>query len=1135
MWPPLPQALFARFIVHYTALLQVAVPGLYSFQLCYRDGVDLLVDGSPLVSDWRCRSDFGCQSATLRLNATGFVPLSLHYFSSGDAFGVQLAVQPPKTASKRSGRSERSTRSEGSNRSERSEQTAQLFFVPSKPFVYTSPLTHYVLGHAITPNYPIFFSLPTPISFVVHPALPIGLQLINGIITGNPRQARDLTEYTITSYSEKFITPVTTTVVFDVVDVEPPMQITFSDASGEPVTSLTVTMYAAVNLTLSADVPVFAWSVDELPKGLVFYPKELRVTGHVMEKLQSETFWVTCSNDGGSVTAPFTLHIVPCSAGSLLYSTLNDGAMMRVKILSDTGKVIISKVLDEPLYALAICLPSASYHLHAVCMSTGTDCNLHITCENDLILANIGLLQGAKTEVLLALNYSSAPVISTQSSIIYTQADAPVNVWFAVENPYYKVVFQPVLPATLTFDQATLRLTGTFATQGIFTYQLRAANDVGEGVLLLTVYVDHCPQNTSLIRLHRRATLFGEKLTVLRGNQTLYHFTFQVGPYTDMLCVPFDDFIIRMESETGMGWVAGSDLLIADDNDHPWGSFLLDVGQSLQEDVLHYSFLVDNATALRFLVSSLAPSVTWSGLQFDDDSWPLGSAGKWQSIPAGLATVYFRTKVDVTGDMTFLQISLFVREGLVLYVDGVELARENLPAGKVYHATTASAAFPAYRWMEYAVRTNRFIAPYTVIAVELHRQHVAAAAAVVFVMNAHMHYAPSLLHALGNLTSSDLPDAAHPAANAFDGCAYTVWETSPLPAWARLRFPNGERWAIDRLDLRIADSRFRAAPSYVRLYGERDGVEHLLGEWGSSLWFAAPFDSVSLFAANTEAYSAYRVEFPAVADKDRLQLSSIALYQALQLECVASDGWSSAEAGETLYRECGKAAGFVVRRCVRQGAVAAWSGVDRSGCVRLVPPIGRVYLDVVLAVWNCSVAEWRRDVGEAVLRVLVSELQVREEEVHLPSCEQLMVQSVFMVRSLVRVEGEASKKAVLGEALRKLAKDLSVHVQEELGEMGVGMSFVFEGEAVLRQNFTVLWIVLGSVAGLCIMAFFIMIVYRIWRQHHIVQFSKRTLWSCLLNKHQHDLGLTTSNGPGFKLSKETCLLGSSCNAVTSAS
>ena len=38
-----------------------------------------------------------------------------------------------------------------------------------------------------------------------------------------------------------------------------------------------------------------------------------------------------------------------------------------------------------------------------------------------------------------------------------------------------------------------------------------------------------------------------------------------------------------------------------------------------------------------------------------------------------------------------------------------------------------------------------------------------------------------------------------------------------------------------------------------------------------------------------------------------------------------------------------------------------------------------------------------------------------------------------------------------------------------------------------------LWIVLGSIAGLCIMAFCEVIVYRRWRQNHIVQFSKRTL------------------------------------------
>ena len=298
---------------------------------------------------------------------------------------------------------------------------------------------------------------------------------------------------------------------------------------------------------------------------------------------------------------------------------------------------------------------------------------------------------------------------------------------------------------------------------------------------------------------------------------------------------------------------------------------------------------------------------------------------------------------------------------------------------------------------------------------------------------------------------------------------------------------------VNRLDLRVADSRLRAAPNHVRLYGERDGAELLLGEWASDLWFSGPYGAVSLFAANTTAFAAYRVEFPAAPGKDGVQLTALALYQALELECAAADGWPGAEVGRTLYWECGKAAGFVARQCLRQGATAVWGSEDRSGCVRVTPPIGRVYLDVVLAVWNCTLAEWEEVVGAAVHRVLVRELRAKEEDVRLPSREERTMQDVFLVRSLVRVEGEKGEKAALVEALRKAATEVSTRVREELGEAGEGMAFAFEGEALVRQCYTVLWIVLGSIAGLCIMAFCAVIVYRRWRQNHIVQFSKRTL------------------------------------------
>ena len=102
----------------------------------------------------------------------------------------------------------------------------------------------------------------------------------------------------------------------------------------------------------------------------------------------------------------------------------------------------------------------------------------------------------------------------------------------------------------------------------------------------------------------------------------------------------------------------------------------------------------------------------------------------------------------------------------------------------------------------------------------------------------------------------------------------------------------------------------------------------------------------------------------------------------------------------------------------------------------------------------------------------------------------------FGTQALLKLAIEPRKPSelpVMVEALRKAATEVLTRVREELGEAGEGMAFAFEGEALVRQCYTVLWIVLGSIAGLCIMAFCAVIVYRRWRQNHIVQFSKRTL------------------------------------------
>lgn len=100
-----------------------------------------------------------------------------------------------------------------------------------------------------------------------------------------------------------------------------------------------------------------------------------------------------------------------------------------------------------------------------------------------------------------------------------------------------------------------------------------------------------------------------------------------------------------------------------------------------------------------YYAAATAPDVTWKNKTFDDASWmfakaPLGYGITGTSaIPSGFTTSYFRKKVNVANLSTLapkLALNLNADDGAVVYINGVEVARQNMPTGAVTHTTNAT-------------------------------------------------------------------------------------------------------------------------------------------------------------------------------------------------------------------------------------------------------------------------------------------------------------------------------------------------------------------------------------------------------------------------------------------------------------
>lgn len=131
--------------------------------------------------------------------------------------------------------------------------------------------------------------------------------------------------------------------------------------------------------------------------------------------------------------------------------------------------------------------------------------------------------------------------------------------------------------------------------------------------------------------------------------------------------------------------------------------------------------------------AAAALDVTWKDKTFNDTSWqfakaPLGyGIAGITAIPTGFTTSYFRKKVNVANVSTLapkLALNLNADDGAVVYINGVEVARQNMPVGAVTHSTNATKDITGTSqkvYFMYELDKSVLTTGENVIAVEVHQ------------------------------------------------------------------------------------------------------------------------------------------------------------------------------------------------------------------------------------------------------------------------------------------------------------------------------------------------------------------------------------------------------------------------------
>jgi hypothetical protein len=145
--------------------------------------------------------------------------------------------------------------------------------------------------------------------------------------------------------------------------------------------------------------------------------------------------------------------------------------------------------------------------------------------------------------------------------------------------------------------------------------------------------------------------------------------------------------------------------------------------------------LVAAGSVWRFWDRGAEPAAGWRGSGFDDGAWGSGAAplgyGDPMSTVVGYGpdgankymTTYFRRSFSVSHGYASLSLSLRRDDGAVVYVNGVEVARSNMPSGPVTFSTRASVAVAGADETTFQVMlvSAPLVSGVNVVAVEVHQ------------------------------------------------------------------------------------------------------------------------------------------------------------------------------------------------------------------------------------------------------------------------------------------------------------------------------------------------------------------------------------------------------------------------------
>ena len=109
----------------------------------------------------------------------------------------------------------------------------------------------------------------------------------------------------------------------------------------------------------------------------------------------------------------------------------------------------------------------------------------------------------------------------------------------------------------------------------------------------------------------------------------------------------------------------------------------------------------------------------WTAYSFSDSTWWNATLGSVSSVSVS-GNQYFRKQFVGLSDMAAYDVRLLYKAGVIAYINGVEVYRDNMPEGDVDSATVASGEYSEIAYHGFIRPGTEVAAQQSILAVEVH-------------------------------------------------------------------------------------------------------------------------------------------------------------------------------------------------------------------------------------------------------------------------------------------------------------------------------------------------------------------------------------------------------------------------------